>query len=145
VASVDLRDVLDQAVARVRRRAPGVTFEVAAELWVVEGEAPALERAFTNLLDNAAKWSPPDGTVVVTLTEGTLTVDDSGPGITEADSTQVFDRFWRSDEARSMPGSGLGLAIVRQVVDRHSGAVDVGPSPTGGARFTMWLPGGVHV
>jgi two-component system sensor histidine kinase MprB len=94
-----------------------------------------------NLLDNAAKWSPPDGTVRVRLADGVLTVDDEGRGIAEADRPHVFERFWRSEESRSMPGSGLGLAIVAQVVDRHSGTVSVGSSPAGGARLTVQLPG----
>ena len=82
---------------------------------------PALERAVTNLLDNAAKWSPPDGTVTVRLADGVLTVDDEGPGISDEDLPHVFDRFYRAEESRSMPGSGLGLSIVRQVVERHAG------------------------
>ncbi len=90
------------------------------------GESASLERAVTNLLDNAVKWSPPQGTVTVRLVHGTLTVDDEGPGIAPADRAHVFERFYRSDESRSMPGSGLGLSIVRQVVDRHAGSVRVG-------------------
>jgi two-component system sensor histidine kinase MprB len=141
VEAVDLPEVVDRAVARVRRRAPGVTFDVAAQPWFVVGEDGAVERAVTNLLDNAAKWSPPAGTVTVRLVDGTLTVDDQGPGIAEADLPHVFDRFYRSDESRSMPGSGLGLAIVRQVAERHAGSVVAGAAPGGGARLTMWLPG----
>ena len=91
--------------------------------------AAGLERAVTNLLDNAAKWSPPSGTVTVRLTGGALTVDDEGTGIAPADLPHVFDRFYRSQESRSMPGSGLGLSIVRQVAVRHSGQVVAGGSP----------------
>ena len=100
-----------------------------------------LERAVTNLLDNAAKWSPPEGTVLVRLTDGVLTVDDQGPGIAEADLPHVFERFYRAEESRAMPGSGLGLAIVRQVIDRHGGQLQVTEAPGGGARFALWLPG----
>jgi len=107
----------------------------------VVGEAPGLERAITNLLDNAAKFSPESATVHVTLRGGALTVDDEGPGIPEADLPHVFDRFYRATESRSMPGSGLGLAIVRQVVERHAGTVTASRSPYGGARLTMRLPG----
>ena len=95
----------------------------------------------TNLLDNAAKWSPADGTVRVRLVDGVLTVDDEGSGIAEADRPHVFERFYRAEESRAMPGSGLGLAIVRQVVDRHGGRIEASESPGGGARFTLWLPG----
>ena len=105
------------------------------------GESGAVERAVTNLLDNAAKWGPADGTVTVRLANGVLTVDDQGPGIDPADLPHVFERFYRSRESRSMPGSGLGLAIVHQVVERHAGTVTAGGAPGGGTRMTMWLPG----
>lgn len=141
VETVELHELLDHAVARVRRRAPAVAFSVHAQPWYVVGEPAALERALTNLLDNAAKWSPPGGTVRVHLDRGVVTVDDEGPGIAESDLPHVFDRFYRSEESRGMPGSGLGLSIVRQVTDRHSGLVAAGRSPTGGARLTLRLPG----
>ncbi len=137
----ELDEVLDQAVARVRRRAPGLTFEVDADPWYVEGDASAVERALTNLLDNAAKWSPPGGTVTVALHGGEVTVDDEGDGIPEVDLPHVFERFYRSTESRSMPGSGLGLAIVAQVAERHFGSVEPGRSPSGGTRMTFRLPG----
>ena len=105
------------------------------------GETASLERAVTNLLDNAVKWSPPEGRVTVRLNHGTLTVDDEGPGIDEHDRAHVFERFYRSQESRSMPGSGLGLSIVRQVAERHSGTVRVEKTPSGGTRMVMQLPG----
>lgn len=141
VAQVDLAEAVERAVTRVRRRAHGVSFDVDLDPWPVIGDASSLERAVTNLLDNAAKWSPADGTVTVRLTDGVLTVDDQGTGIAEADRPHVFERFYRAEESRAMPGSGLGLAIVRQVVDRHGGRIEASESPTGGARFTLWLPG----
>ena len=141
VETVDLAEVADRAVSRVRRRAPGVTFDADLNPWWVVGEPSALERAVTNLLDNAAKWSPDGGTISVRLDDGVLTVDDQGPGIAPEDLPHVFERFWRSKESRSMPGSGLGLSIVRQVVERHGGSVQAGASPSGGARVTLRLPG----
>ena len=141
VAQVDLADVVDRAVTRVRRRAQGISFDVATEPWLVVGDSNSLERAVTNLLDNAAKWSPSDGTVTVRLSGGALVVDDQGTGVAESDRPHIFERFFRSDESRAMPGSGLGLAIVRQVVDRHGGRIEVAESPEGGARFVLWLPG----
>jgi two-component system sensor histidine kinase MprB len=72
----------------------------------------------------------------------TVTVADSGPGIAEGDREHVFDRFWRSASARSLPGSGLGLSIVAQVVAELQGTVSVDRDPVlGGARFTIVLPG----
>ena len=141
VESVDLSEVVYRALIRVRRRAPGVTFDVDAQPWWVIGEPAPLERAITNLLDNAAKWSPSGGTVTVRLGGGVLTVEDEGPGIAPDDLPHVFDRFYRSEESRSMPGSGLGLSIVRQVMERHAGSVVAGAAAGGGARLTVTLPG----
>jgi two-component system, OmpR family, sensor histidine kinase MprB len=138
---VDLAEIVDRAVERVRRRAPGLRFDVRAESWWVTGEPAALERAVTNLLDNAAKWSPPLGEVTVTLEGGTLAVIDQGHGIAAEDLPHVFDRFYRSKDSRTMPGSGLGLSIVRQVAERHGGRVRAGRSPFGGAEMRLELPG----
>ena len=133
--------IVERAIERVRRRAPGVVFKVDLHSWLVVGETNALERAVTNLLDNAVKWSPPDGVVEVNLDNGRLAVADSGPGIADADLPHVFDRFYRSTDARSMPGSGLGLAIVRQAAERHGGSVFAGRAPAGGALLVLDLPG----
>jgi two-component system sensor histidine kinase MprB len=141
VEPVDLAEIVDRAVQRVRRRASSLEFDVHTSPWWVDGDQAALERAVTNLLDNAAKWSPPLGTVTVELAQGTLLVADEGQGIAEADLPHVFDRFYRSTESRSMPGSGLGLAIVRQVAERHGGTVRAGASPSGGAAFWLTVPG----
>jgi two-component system sensor histidine kinase MprB len=107
----------------------------------VLGESGPLERAVTNLLDNAAKWSPPLGVVTVTLSSGVLFVADQGEGISDEDLPQVFDRFYRSTESRTLPGSGLGLSIVRQVAERHGGSVRAGRSGNGGAAFWLEVPG----
>jgi two-component system sensor histidine kinase MprB len=138
---VELSEVVDQAVVRVRRRAPTLTFDVHTSPWWLHGDPTGLERAVTNLLDNAAKWSPEGGTVRVHLADGTLMVADAGPGIPAADLPRVFDRFYRSSSARSMPGSGLGLSIVWAVAQRHRGVVRAGTGPDGGAGFWFWVPG----
>ncbi|MBW8803131.1 MAG: HAMP domain-containing histidine kinase [Catenulisporales bacterium] len=138
---VSLGDVVRQAVDRVRRRAPYLTFDVQVEPWFLEGDPATLERAVTNLLDNAAKWSPEEGTVTVRLADGLLQVSDEGPGIADADLPHVFERFYRSTEARTMPGSGLGLAIVRQSAENHGGRVAAARAPGGGALLGLWLPG----
>jgi two-component system sensor histidine kinase MprB len=141
VESTDLAEITARAVQRVRRRAPGINFDVQLQSWYVEGEPQGLERAVTNLLDNAVKWSPANGTITVTLSEGGLTVTDQGPGISDQDLPHVFERFYRSTEARTTPGSGLGLAIVRQAAERHGGQVAVGHSAGGGAEFWFGIPG----
>jgi two-component system sensor histidine kinase MprB len=139
VEPVELTAVLGQAVARVRRRAD-VEFVVRTSPWWVTGDADALERAITNLLDNAAKWSPPLGTITVRLHHGTLYVADQGPGIRDEDLPHVFERFYRSAESRGMPGSGLGLSIVRSIAARLGGVVQAGAGPSGGAAFWLSIP-----
>ena len=141
VEAVDLAEIVDRAVQRVRRRGSNLAFDVDAETWWVTGEPPALERAITNLLDNAAKWSPPLGTVTVRCYDGTVFVGDQGHGIAEADLPHVFDRFYRSPTSRAMPGSGLGLSIVWQVAERHGGEVTAGRTAEGGAEFRFFVPG----
>ncbi|SDS94207.1 two-component system, OmpR family, sensor histidine kinase MprB [Nocardioides scoriae] len=141
VEAVELAAVVSQAVTRVRRRTTTVGFEVRTQPWWVTGDAAALERAVTNLLDNAAKWSPEGGTVTVEMDHGTVIVTDDGPGISAADLPHVFERFYRSAESRTMPGSGLGLSIVRAVADRHGGTVTAGSGPDGGAAFWLSVPG----
>jgi two-component system sensor histidine kinase MprB len=141
VELVDFADVVERAVERVQRRAPSLTYDVRLSSWYLQGEPMSLERAVTNLLDNAAKWSPPEGTVTVTLEDGALQVADQGPGIAAEDMEHIFERFYRSPEARTMPGSGLGLAIVRQVAENHGGRVAVAHAPGGGALLGVWLPG----
>jgi two-component system sensor histidine kinase MprB len=138
---LDLADIVARAVDRVRRRAPAATFEVDTEPWWVLGEAQILERAVTNLLDNAAKWGPAGGTVTVRLSEGQLTVSDQGPGVQPADLPMIFERFYRADDARPMPGSGLGLSIVRQAAERHGGTVAIANREPHGAEFTVSIPG----
>jgi two-component system sensor histidine kinase MprB len=139
--SVNLSDILNRAVERVQRRAPNVSFIVDADPWWVIGDPTTLERAVTNLLDNAAKWSPPEGEVRVALRDGQLTVTDDGPGISEAERTRVFERFYRSPDARGLPGSGLGLAMVAQTAQDHGGNVQASAAPSGGALLVLTLPG----
>src|SRR5207244_12699489 len=100
-----------------------------------------LDRAVRNLLENAAKWSPPGATVEVTVRDGEVAVRDHGPGIAEADLPFVFDRFYRAADARGLPGSGLGLAIVRQVAEAHGGEVVAERAEGGGTRVTLRLNG----
>jgi two-component system sensor histidine kinase MprB len=138
---LDLSDIVTRAVDRVRRRGLGLTFDVALDPWWVLGERQILERAVTNLLDNAAKWSPSHGTVNIGLHDGVLDVADQGSGIKESDLPMIFERFYRAPDARTMPGSGLGLSIVKQAVERHGGWIMVANVQPHGARFTMALPG----
>ena len=137
---LDLSDVVNQAIDRVRLRAQDVRFDITLTPWMVIGEPQLLERAVTNLLDNAAKWSPADGVIHVRLVDGVLTVTDEGPGISAEDLPHIFNRFYRSSEARTLPGSGLGLSIVKRAAERHGGTVDVSTPAEGGTTFTLRLP-----
>lgn len=152
---VDLKDVIDECVTRVQRRRPDVTFEIHSIPWFLKGDSFSLSRAFRNLLDNAAKWSPHGGRVRVWMepvedphdaaqkvaSTVEVRVADSGPGIPPEERDKVFDRFYRSIQARSMPGSGLGLAIVKQVIMRHDGVIIADESDDGGALMRVVLHG----
>ena len=135
---VDLADIVDDAVDRFRRRT-GREVTVLTEPTHVRGNPTQLERAVTNLLGNAHKFSPAAEPIEVVLADRAVVVTDRGPGIAPADQAHVFDRFYRSAAARSEPGSGLGLAIVRQIAEQHGGTVTVADAPAGGAAvgFTV--------
>jgi two-component system sensor histidine kinase MprB len=127
-------------IERVAIRFPGLRFTTELEPTLVVGTPERLHRAIGNLLDNAAKWSPPAGEVEVRVSGSEISVRDHGPGIAPEDLPLVFDRFYRSPAARGTPGSGLGLAIVMQIAESHGGTVVVGNAEDGGARFTLRLP-----
>jgi two-component system sensor histidine kinase MprB len=139
-AVIDLDDVTRRAVDVAGRRHPSIAFRVSAVPSRIRGAPGRVSRAVSNLIDNAAKWSPPNAEVEVTVSDGTVTVRDHGRGIDPADLPHVFDRFYRSPRARTMPGSGLGLAIVKQVADSHDGAVTATTAAGGGARFVLQFP-----
>jgi two-component system, OmpR family, sensor histidine kinase MprB len=128
-----------EALERVRRNQPGVTFTAELEESVIRGVPSTIERAIGNLLDNAAKWNPPGAAVELGVRDGHVVVRDHGPGIAEEDLPYVFDRFYRARSARGMPGSGLGLAIVRQVAEAHGGEVIAEPAEGGGTRMVLRL------
>ncbi len=128
---VDLADLVAEVVRRHRRLTDVAIVDDLASSHVCV--VPLLaQRAVSNLIDNAVKWTPADGTVTVTVDSGAVTVTDTGPGIAPDDLPHIFDRFYRADDARSMPGSGLGLSIVARVADMFDGtAAVVRSDPTG--------------
>lgn len=142
---INLSDVVDRVMERVRRRRQDVVYDVQQVDWYLYGDSHGFERAVMNLLDNAAKWSPDGGTVSLRMNADgrvlTLEVEDQGPGIPEGDRELIFERFYRAIETRTMPGSGLGLAIVRQVVIKHGGEIEALEAPGGGALMRMTVPG----
>jgi two-component system sensor histidine kinase MprB len=148
--TVDMSEVIDRGLERVRRRRNDIHFDVDLIGWQVYGDAAGLSRAALNLMDNAAKWSPPGGHVGVTLRQldpshAELVVSDHGPGIPPHERRLVFERFYRSTTARAMPGSGLGLAIVKKVVLNHGGMLRVEDTVSGGqppgTSIYVLLPG----
>lgn len=141
VQVVALHEILDVALERARLRGPELSFTADVRPWYVRGEQAALERALVNVLDNAVKFSPPGGRVEVELRDGTLSVRDHGPGIGAEELPHVFERFWRSPSARSLPGSGLGLSIVARTVQQAGGEVSLAPADGGGTRAVIRLPG----
>ena len=122
MTAVELSSVVEVCVERLDRRNER-SVRIDCDSSTVSGKRAALERAIGNIVANAAKWSPSDGEITITVDSGTLTVADTGPGIPEADIDHIFERFYRSDNARAMPGSGLGLSIVAQIVTDHGGQV----------------------
>jgi two-component system sensor histidine kinase MprB len=138
VDDVRLDLIVQSLVERARRRAgEDVYFDVDVDPALVTGQPERISRAVSNLLDNARKWSPPGGLIEVRLREGELSVRDHGPGFEDKDLPHVFDRFFRSDRARSMHGSGLGLAIVRQAAEAGGGSAHAANAPGGGAIVTV--------
>lgn len=136
---VELAGVASRAAQRVHRRT-GRLIVLDADDCVIRGRRQGLERAVSNLLENAAKFdSNGDNPIEVHIRQGTITVSDRGPGIDSGDTERVFDRFYRADTARSVPGSGLGLAIVRDVAEMHGGTVFARTRSGGGAAvgFTV--------
>ena len=139
VEDVRLDLVAERVAARAASRAPGLRYELDCEPTLVRGDPDALERAVGNLVDNALKWSPKDGSVHISVADGAVEVSDDGPGIPVDDLPYIFDRFYRSAKARALPGSGLGLAIVRRIADMHDGAIEAIPLQQG-VKFRLSVP-----
>ncbi|MBW5424471.1 HAMP domain-containing protein [Streptomyces sp. BG9H] len=141
VQVIALHDIVEVALERARLRGPELTFTADLAPWYVRAEPAPLERAVVNILDNAVKFGPPGSTIEVALKEGELTVRDHGPGIPAEELPHVFDRFWRSPSARSLPGSGLGLSIVARTVGQSGGEASLSAADGGGTVASVRLPG----
>ncbi|MBA3263068.1 MAG: HAMP domain-containing histidine kinase [Thermoleophilaceae bacterium] len=137
VVRLDL--LVGDAVERARRLHPGREIRLELAETLVQGSPGRLDRAVSNLLDNAEKWSPPGTPVEVVVRDGEVLVRDHGPGFSGEDLPRVFDRFYRARSARGLPGSGLGLAIVRQVAEAHGGTVTAANAEDGGAQLQLTL------
>lgn len=135
---VALGPLVERVATRAAQRS-GRDVQVTVDDTVVLGRPLALERAVNNLVENALKFDPV-GPVSVVCSGGRVEVADHGPGIDEVDLPRIFDRFYRSADARSRPGSGLGLAIVATVVEQHGGQVSAANRSDGGATVGFTLP-----
>jgi signal transduction histidine kinase len=134
------RGVLADAATAASARDTRLELDAADAAVVVRGDRAALAVLLRNLVDNAVRYAPSGARVAVRVAQEAgaprLDVDDSGPGMDEADRARAFDRFWRRDSSDAT-GSGLGLSIVRSVAERHGAQVSLGRSPLGGLRATV--------
>jgi two-component system sensor histidine kinase MprB len=139
VTSQNLGAIAQTVATRVQRRT-GRQVNVTCDDTTGMVQAAAVERAVANLIDNAVKFDTSGSPIEVTVLNGRITVADRGPGIAEGELDQVFERFHRSAEARTLPGSGLGLSIVAKVASDHGGEVFAANRSGGGAEVGFWLP-----
>jgi signal transduction histidine kinase len=149
---VDVRGVLMTVLARMRRVARRKNIALQwkrfgkAAQYTVRGDETQLASMFTNLVDNAIKYTPPGGRVEVTggmeVSEIVIKIADTGIGIPKGKLSRIFERFYRVDKARSKAtgGTGLGLSIVKHVAENHGGRVTVESTPGEGSLFTVHLP-----
>ncbi|MCD9143965.1 sensor histidine kinase [Streptomyces albireticuli] len=144
VERVRLDLLAERCVGEARGHWPNTPFVAELTEATVSGVPARLARLLSNLLDNAAKFSPPGAMVEVRLDRTAdgldLTVRDHGPGISTEDLPYVFDRFYRSRQARALPGSGLGLAMGRQIARAHGAELTAEQAAGGGARFRLRFP-----
>ena len=140
IGTVDLLALTRDVAQRARRRS-GRTIEVTDGGGnSIDGFSNQLLRAVSNLVDNAIKYSPAGSSIEISVDGGSVRVRDHGPGIAEKDLPHIFERVYRSIDARTAPGSGLGLAIVADAVNRHQGTVFAANAPDGGAIVGFDLP-----
>ncbi len=137
--TVRLDLLTDEAVRRLRQRAPHAAIGTELHPCLVHVDPASVDHAVSNLVDNAIKWTPPDAAVRVAVENGQVSVTDHGPGIADEDLPHIFERFYRAPAARGMPGAGLGLAIVGGVANANNGTVAVQTGPHG-STFTLAFP-----
>ena len=146
MAPVDLTTLVNECIRELSMRAEDKSIEIRSALEPIslKGDESLLRRMFSNLLGNALAYTPPGGSVAVSLARSDgrvmLQVADTGPGIPPEDRERVFERFVRLDTARTAGGAGLGLAIARWVAEAHGGGVRILSSGPGGSVFAATLP-----
>jgi len=133
LAPVDAREVVREVCAKMRGLAElrqiRITEQLGEGAAMISGNGPALQRLFLVLLDNALKYSPAGGDVNITVERGdslvSVTIEDFGAGISEADLPHIFKRFYRADRARSGGGYGLGLSLAESIARSHGASIEV--------------------
>jgi signal transduction histidine kinase len=147
-ARVDLNEVASVAAEFFEPIAEekGIRLDVAISpgSHAILGDRDLCFEALSNLLDNALKFTPNGGVVVVSVTRigeaVVAAVDDTGPGLPPGEHDKVFQRFYRAETARGTPGNGLGLSLVAAIAKLHNATVTTRPSETGGGRFALAFP-----
>jgi two-component system sensor histidine kinase MprB len=140
---ISLGDLARAVAQRTERRTGRVVAVAESNPMEVLARPRQIERAITNLVDNAAKYSPSDRPISIDVTGVAVTVRDRGPGVNPEDLPHIFDRFYRAVEARTQPGSGLGLSIVDEIVRSHRGMVFARNRDDGGLEIGFDLAGRV--
>lgn len=141
-----VRDCARAAQVLASRKGVRLESESDQHAMVLQGDGELIKRMILNLLDNAVKYTPPDGEINISLVRqngnAEIVVRDTGIGIPKADQSHVFDRFYRVDKprSRSLGGAGLGLSIVSWIVEAHNGKISVESTPDRGSKFTVELP-----
>lgn len=137
VAKVDLGPLVEEVVSRARRRYSRDISLSINDSATVDLRQSQFDRALSNLIDNAVKFSPVETAIEVVVNTNRIEIVDHGPGVAASDKSRIFERFYRSTSTRSLPGSGLGLAIVKQFVNDHDAKIEVADTPGGGATMII--------
>ena len=140
VQQIELSELVDRVVTRHRRRTGREITLECKEPASIDGRAALLERAVSNLVENALKFSTDDSVIDVVVDGSNVEILDRGTGIAPEDLPRVFDRFYRATTARTLPGSGLGLAIVEQIAQLHGGTITLRARVDGGTVARLELP-----
>jgi len=148
VANVDLTALIQEAVDAAKQRPEAaklsVEFLAPAEPGIVQADASALGELFANLLDNAVRYTPAGGSVRIefdrTENETSVTVRDTGPGISPQDMKRIFEPFFRGKAQKDVPGTGLGLPIAKRIIEAHGGRIEVQTALGQGSAFQVFLP-----